>query len=367
MSTPVEIPFQQVLDALLDVDNPFPARLLYRLSDLEGSELQKFQETWPNLPAWRRKALMEDVQMLGEKDTLLSFESLARFVLADSDPAVRLPATRALWEYEHPSLIKVFLGLLDSDPDPEVRAAAASGLGRFVYEGEIEELPAETLRQIEDRLLAIIQGGEEPVDVRRRALESLGYSGRGEVEGLVENAYQSDNKDWVASALFAMGRSANKRWSASVFAMLESPFPALRGEAARAAGELEMRKAVPRLLELLDDPDRFTRETSIWSLSQIGGSGVRPVLERLYEEAEDPDELDYLEAALDNLSFTEDMQLMPIFDIAPDDDEHDEDADFDDGVDASVDALDAELDDGLTEFEDLDSDDLDELLIDDED
>jgi HEAT repeat protein len=149
-----------------------------------------------------------------------------------------------------------------------------------------------------------------------------------------------EDKEWIASALFAMGRSANECWQDQVLAMLESNLPILRQEAARAAGELEIRDAVPLLIELLDDPDQNTRLASMWSLSQIGGEGVRDILEQLYEEADDDTEVDLLEASLDNLAFTEDSILMPFFDF-PEDDEFDV-GDADDVIDL------LENDEGLT-------------------
>ena len=83
-------------------------------------------------------------------------------------------------------------------------------------------------------------------------------------------------------------------------------------EAARAAGELEIKQTAQQLIELLDDADNKVRSASIWALSQIGGEGVRQSLERLLEQAEDYEDIDLLEAALDNLAFTEDIELFPI-------------------------------------------------------
>ena len=97
--------------------------------------------------------------------------------------------------------------------------------------------------------------------------------------------------------------------------MLHSAFPILRSEAARAAGELEIPEAMPDLIELLDDPDENTRSASIWSLSQIGGEGVRETLERMYSQAEEEGEISLLEAALENLMFNEGLQFMPFFDF----------------------------------------------------
>jgi HEAT repeat protein len=313
-SYPSNIPFQQVLDQLLDTEKPFPPQSLYRFSDLDKNDLARLSKVWPSLPAWRRKALMEDIEALGEDNTLLSFDAIGQFAVSDSDPEVRLPAIRVLWEYENPALVRIFLDLLDENQNEAVRTAAANGLGKFIYLGELEEIPEKLQRQIEDRLLDIMSS-DDLAAVRRSALESLGYSTRDEVPKLIEDAFKSGDKNWKASALFAMGRSSNIAWKPQVLAMLDSPIPILRAEAARAVGELEIAAASPLLLELLDDPDDQTRQASIWSLSQLGGEGVREVLERLWEETEDEEESEYIEMALDNLTFNEDMQLLPILDI----------------------------------------------------
>lgn len=325
--SPAEIPLEKLIEALLDVDTPLNPRYLYRLSDLEPDELRELAALWNKLPSWRRLGLMEDIEELNESDTLLSFEPLARFALNDADAKVRVVATRTLWDYEEPNLIPIFLKMLRSDPAAEARAAAAAALGRFVYMGELEEIPQKSLRQIEDVLLATLRGEDEP-EVRRAALESLGYSSREEVDDLIRKAYASSDKQWKASALFAMGRSANPDWQPQVMEMLTSNLPLLRTEAARAAGELELREAASLLVELLDDPDEATRQASIWSLSQVGGQGVMEVLQRQYDKAESDDEIELLESAIENLSFNEGAQMMPLFDFPKK--EEDNGVDFDD-------------------------------------
>lgn len=324
MQPPAAIPFQKLIDALLDAESPLNPRYLYRLSDLETPELELLQAAWPKVPAWRRQALLEDISELNESDTLLSYETLGRFAAQDQEAKVRLAAVHILWEFDEPSLIPIFIGMLTTDADSEVRAACASALGRFVYAGELDEIPRARMHSIEDALLGVVNGNDA-VEVRRSALESLGYSSRDEVTPLVEKAFASDDKYWKASALFAMGRSANQRWQPTILSMLDSNLPLLRAEAARAAGELELSEAVPYLIELLDDPDDNTRQASIWSLSQIGGEGVREALQTLYEEAEDEEELDLLESALDNLTFNESLQLMPMFNFPETDDDEEED------------------------------------------
>lgn len=314
MSTPVDIPFQQLLGALLDIDTPLNPLYLYRLSDLEEPELGKLKAIWPQVPPWRRQALMEDVEELSGRDTLLSFLSLGRFATQDENARVRLLAVRTLWEYEERELIPTFLQMLEGDEDAEVRAAAVGALGQYVFLGELEKIPSATRKRVEDTLIGVVNGEDEP-QVRRSALESLGFSGREEVSPMIEAAYHSKEKEWIASALFAMGRSADREWAPKILDKLHSTFPILRSEAARATGELEIPEAVPDLIELLDDPDENTRLASIWSLSQIGGEGVRETLERMYSQAEEEGEISLLELALDNLMFNEGLQFMPFFDL----------------------------------------------------
>jgi HEAT repeat protein len=313
MSTSLEIPFQDIIESLIDTDTPFPTRYLYQFSDLDQDNLERLRTIWYKIPNWRRQALLDDVADLSESNSLLSFTDIGLFAVKDKDSNVRLAATQTLNDNEEIDLIPIFLKLLKNDPDQTVQAAAAGALGKFIYAGELDRINSSTCAEIENQLIATVNS-LEPIDIRRKALESLGYSSREEVPALIEAAYHSQEKDWVASAIFAMGRSANEVWHPMVIKKLESNQPSIRCEAARAAGELEIPEVLTTLITLIDDPDEDTCLASIWSISQIGGEGIREILEQLYEDTEDERELKYIEAALDNLSFNEDIQLFPLFD-----------------------------------------------------
>lgn len=322
---PSSISFQEVLEAMLNESKPFHPRYLYRLSDLEADELEQLEGAWSQVVVRRRQAILEDIETLGETNYTLSFEDFCRFTAQDSDPHVRELSVRVLWEYDNPKLIPLYLNLLSHDSSPDVRAVAAAALGKHVYLGETEDLSQKILDEIVDRLLQVYRSSEPQV-VRCRALESLGFSSRKEIANLIENAYHSGNQDWIASSLIAMSRSAQNRWEPHILEMLSSDVDDIRYEAVRAAGELELKKARPILLDMLDEPDSDMRMAVIWSLSQIGGEGVEDTLIRLYEETEDEEEADFIDSALDNLSFTEGMQLYSLFEYSSDEnDEDDED------------------------------------------
>jgi HEAT repeat protein len=331
MPVPKKLPIKKLVDALLDENTPFPPSYLYRLSDLEPTELSMVAEAWPKLSVRRRQALTEDLAQLNEADDLLSFEQFTRLALKDSDPEVRLLAVRMLSEYENSSFLSTFLDMAEHDPDLEVRAASTTVLGLFVYLGEVDALPSASFHQVEECLLRIVNSSDEPL-VRRSALESLGYSSRDELFSLIERAYASGETDWLASALLAMGRSADQRWEPSILVMLDHIRPVVRAEAVTAAGGMEIEAAVPRLIELLDDSDENVRMSSIWSLSQIGGEGVRDALIHMLETTEEEEEAALLEEALENLAFTEGVEGFTLIDytraMSEDDDGDEEDLFF---------------------------------------
>lgn len=310
------VTIHEVLAALLDDRTPFPPTYLHQFSDLEGVNLDALTTVWMQINVDRRATLMEDLERLSDADTLVSFDNVARMALHDSDARVRSSAIRLLWEAEDARLIKPMLNLLQKDLEPSVRAAAATALGKFVYLGELEEIPEESLHLVEDALLKVMHAQEEEL-VRRRALESLGFSGRKEVRRLLRSSYESGEKDWIISALYGMGRSADNTWEPYVMRLVRSDDSDIQAEAIRAAGELELPSARRPLLNLLEDEntDSDVRDAAIWSLSKIGGEGVREVLETLLDATEDEDEIEFLENALDTLTFTEDMGQLGMFDF----------------------------------------------------
>lgn len=310
------VSFNQVIASLLDNSQPFPPSLLHQFSDLNPADLAALKQAWPQVNPERKISLLEDVEMIAESDTLVNFDELSQYALTDPQPAVRAIATRLLWETADPKLINVFLEMMEKDGDEIVRASAATALGHYVYLGEVEEISELMLKKIVDKLLATIKGADKPI-VRRRALESLGYSINDQVPTLLRKYIAVNDPEWKASALFAMGRSLNHTWKPEIARFLTDPEPQVQLEAVRAAGNLEFREASEVLMEILEDDeiDDEIRLAVIWSLSQIGGEGVRNHLEELLDQAEDDEEADLIEEALDNLAFTEmegDLSMLEI-------------------------------------------------------
>jgi HEAT repeat protein len=139
-------------------------------------------------------------------------------------------------------------------------------------------------------LLAAVRDEGQPDDVRRRALESAGFfSGDEEVQRQIQRAYASGEQLFKESALVAMGRSMLPRWLPTIGRELASPSPALRYEAARAAGELAdgARALAPQIAALAGDDDGEVAVAAIWALGQIGGSAARRALQQISKSQDD--------------------------------------------------------------------------------
>ena len=305
---------------------------LNALSNANKQNLAAFARKWVSLLVERRRNVAKMLVELAEANIELDFNVLFRYLLNDEDAQVRASAIEGLWEDEDAALVKPFVGFMRSDPDARVRAAAADSLGRFMLLAEYGRLPQSPhANLIYEALLATIHGTVEDLNVRRRAVEALAYSSRDRVRDVIAAAYADEDEQMRASAVAAMGRSADPYWRKIAARELDSLDPRMRFEAARTMGELEYRGAVPRLIELLDDPDREVQMVTITALGQIGGNAAR---EALTSAAESDDEVlrELADDALQELRFSGDPNFL-LFDLDPDE-ELTEDEDDLDEVDA---------------------------------
>jgi HEAT repeat protein len=317
-----EIPFSTVLTALTNLDQGFPARHLPRFSDLGPEDLKALLQAWPRVPLMRKRTLLKNMNERFEEDTLLSFEAIGSALWNDEDAVVRTLALKLLEETTDARMIPNLVKMIETDPEPESRARAATVLGQFVRMGEMEELPAPKREVVEETLLKAAHSDNS--SVARAALEALGYSSRPELDDLIISAFNRPDPLWQATALFAAGRSADNRWQEQVLTGLLSEDATVRLVAVQSAGELELKTAREMLMSMLEDEtDDDIFQAIIWSLSQIGGEDVRTYLETMLAEAEDDEAIEYLEEAIANLSFTEDMEKFDL--LAFDPDELDED------------------------------------------
>lgn len=307
--------FDQVLELLSDELQPFPIEGLAELSDMDAEHTNLFSKVWDILPTERRRTLIHEVGTQADLRIELTFEQVNRLALSDPDSEVRAIAIHNLWECENPNLVPHFLETLKHDPTSQVRAAAAKALGLFVWLGEIDQLSIDLLHQIEEALLDATKEDRED-NVRRYCLESLGFSSHKEVPQLIDQAYHSGDEAYIQSALYAMGRSASDQWQPYVMVEMNNPSPIIRKEAAKAAGELELREATESLIELLDDVNFQVRDSAIWALGQLGGEEAADALLLLLDNTDDKELAETLEEALDHLAFVNNTRDFLLIDFA---------------------------------------------------
>jgi HEAT repeat protein len=185
MSVREKLDIETVLAHLADAEKRPRLSILYHLSDLGREELLRFQAAWGDLPQERRRWIARNLVDLAEEHFELYYTPIFRWLLGDPDPEVRVQAIEGLWEDEDVTLINPLVRLLREDADEAVRAAAASALGRFVLLGELGEIEAPLAMAVEKALLATIHTPEESVEVRRRAVEAVAYSGEAGIRDVI--------------------------------------------------------------------------------------------------------------------------------------------------------------------------------------
>jgi HEAT repeat protein len=278
---------KRVLEQLAEQGDAVPFSQLYALSDLSGEDLVEFRTAWTELPADHRRRLIRALVELAEASFQVSFDAIFRFCLEDNEDYVRARAIEGLWEDERVALVGPLVTMLRHDPSPDVRSAAAKGLGRFVLGGELERIePPIQARIITDLLTTFYLAGES-IEVRRRAVESVAYACTSDVLAALEVAYYEEDERMRLSALVGMGRTCDPRWESILLDELGNRSPAMRYEAALASGELSLKSAVSSLERLLDDADNQVRDASIWALGQIGGARAREALLSAYDHADE--------------------------------------------------------------------------------
>jgi HEAT repeat protein len=302
--------FIEKLNNLGQGDAPKTASLTF-LSDLSSEDRDTFRRLWPKLPATRRMQIVEKLVTMAEDNIDLYFRRVYLVALEDEDADVRLAAIEGLFEDNSKLTLGMLIDILAGDPDDAVREAAASSLGRFTYLAQCDKLgnDAEKLRAV---LVHAAGDPKEDSDVRRRAVESLGYlNGDAEVQQIISDTYRRGGRQ-AESAVFAMGRNMDPRWEQTILNELDSDLPAMRFEAARAAGETVLEDALPFLVRLVDDPDSEVRLAAVWALGQVGGRPAAEALARVLK-SENPALREAAEEALQEVAFS----ANPLSVIAP--------------------------------------------------
>ncbi len=260
---------------------------LKQFSGLLAEDIQRLTAIWGTLPVDVRRGTVRAWNALAIEDFEMDFSAALRIAMRDEDAEVRATAIAGLDEDEDVRLIPQLSEVLEYDPAALVRAAAARTLAHFVLMGELDKILPHAFETVCTALLKAHNNLGEDLDVRRHALEALGYTNLHSTPTMIEAAYAHPAEKMRISAVLAMGRSADKRWAKIACQELLSPLPEMRYEATRACGELALPEAVPTLIELADDVNLDIQRMALWALGQIGGKQAQRTLEQ-YIDADNP-------------------------------------------------------------------------------
>lgn len=312
------VPFTEILDAVFTTEN-IPIHLLYRFSDMSQGEMKQFLERWQEMADDDRRVVVRHMADLTEENFIVDFTPVFTHCFADSYEYVREAALDGVWDVTDVRLVTPIIHLMHSDESELVRAAAARALSHYVLLSEWGQLPRRISPAIIEALLIEHDKSETSVAVRRATLEALGSANHPRVAQLIEEAYEDHDIAMQMSAVFAMGNSADKRWTSIIMVEMENPNDDMRAEAARAAGIIGGSDAIPALAELAVDGDLGVQTAAIRALGEIGGERAQSILTDLLEDDEFEEVHEIIEETIEEMALLGgDLDAFDYLDNQPD-------------------------------------------------
>ena len=291
---------------LMDPKGAITAAAVARLSGLLPEELQQLKECWDRITPAHRLEIVKRMAEMADDSVEMDFHAVLCHATNDVDAAVRVRAVNGLWESDDRRAIPKLIARLVEDPEATVRAAAAVVLGRFAMMAAHGKLLDRDGGRVYRALLSALSDEGQPLEVRRRALESMGVFIADEVGDWIRWGYQSPEPKLRQSSVFAMGRSCDGAWLPVIIKEMYSEDPAMRYEAANASRELGEEESVPHLATLMqDDQDVQVQLAAIEALGAIGGGPAKKLLRDCAKAADDDTLKDAAEEALQMIDLEE--------------------------------------------------------------
>jgi HEAT repeat protein len=259
---------------------------LIHLSALNSEELEFLTEILTKTNLGRRQEIISQLVNLSEVDFKLDFSGVFVLFLRDPDETIRAQAVAGLDGEDNYLLVKPLVRALKEDPSAEVRAAAATALGKFALQGELGNLPNSYREKVFNSLLEALDNKNELIEVKRRALEAIAPFSSPRIKEFIEAAYHTDDIKLRAGAIYAMGRNCDLVWLPTLLAELNSDEAEIRYQVAVACGELGAEEAVPHLVEMIKNEDQQVQEAAIIALGEIGSAQAQQALDKLTKSAQ---------------------------------------------------------------------------------
>ena len=296
---------EQIIADLSDANAQIRHTDLVQLSGLSRSEVMNVISGWTGIRADRRRELLDRMTELAGDNIELDFTAIFRASLRDRDAAVRASAARGLWDSDDRIVIRPLVELLSKDPSADVRAAAATTLGKFAEMAVDGKLIRRDSQRISDALMSVIENPDEENETRRRAIEAIAPVRSERVYETIRQSYNNEDIEMKQSAIYAMGRSSDSRWLSTVLRETGHQDASIRYEAAIACGYLGGDETVPHLINLLNDQDGQVQLAAVRSLGNIGGDLAKRALTQAMRRGDYAME-EAAEQALASIEFEED-------------------------------------------------------------
>lgn len=259
-------------------------------------------------PLDEKLQILKRIEDIGNRDfDGVDVTRLLRGYLHSSDAEIMLSALQAASNYAgDEGLFQDIFKMAHEYPDEEIRAMANSCLGAVIQDGlEFEEMlppgfptgyaqvTRDFYREVRDFLLEKVDAPMESMEVRRRALEALGYLAfQPEVRAIVMRFYhQAPNPYVKVSALYAMGLVKDAVFERLILEELYSPTEPVLLEAIHSAACLELHAAEERLLALCKSPSTDVRYEAIVALGAVAPLSRLPEILQSLEAVEQNEEV----------------------------------------------------------------------------
>ncbi len=200
---------------------------------------------------------------LGRLEDLRALDPLINTLKFDPDAEARAGAVYSLSTLKDAKAFEPLIAAL-KDPDRDVRFRVVGALGRLGHAGLRD---AGAIKPLMD---FIEQVEDNDLNLKTSAISALGDLQDNQSFELLLNLIQDENNhDWIReTAIVAIGHLKNKQAVEVLIHLLSDE--RFRLDIAAALGRIGDKRAVKPLIECLNDPHMDTRLTVVWSLGLIG-------------------------------------------------------------------------------------------------
>ncbi len=262
----------------------------------------------PASPLDEKLQILKRIEDIGNRDfDGVDVTKLLKEYLHSPDPEIILSALQAATNYvSDESLFQEIFRMAHDFVDEEIRAMSNSCLGAVIQDGlEFEAIPPPGFRggaaivprefyeNVREYLVTKVDAPMESMEVRRRALEALGYLGYlPEIRHIVMRFYhQAPNPYVKVSALYAMGLIKDAVFERLILEELYSEAEPVLLEAIHSAAGLGLHASLERLQQLTKSSSQDIRYEAIVALGSLAPVARLPEIIHTLEALEKNEEV----------------------------------------------------------------------------